>query len=87
MRQFWMKLAVIFGEPDVSALQEKVSSRQYMEWMAYDNIVALPDSWLQAARLAQCTNGVNAKDFIPTKKEVISDEMIWNAFKKRAKRG
>lgn len=82
----WLKLALLFGEPNVGELQEKIDAKQFMEWVAYNNVHCLPDSWNESARLAQCFSGVKPNDFIPTKKEKLSNEDIWNAFKRKAAR-
>lgn len=82
-----MRLAVLFGEPSVKTLQAKITAREFHEWVAYNNIVGLPDPWLIGARLAHCINGVEMKDFIPRKKPPMTDNQIWSMFKRQAKHG
>lgn len=74
-RRFWLTLGLAFGEPDIAALQRRISSAQFAEWQAFYNLnpFGLERADLRSAQVAAMIYNVNrtkkqkplsAKDFM-----------------------
>lgn len=68
---FWHRLALAMCEPSVRVLRQKIDSREFAEWMAFDRLDPIGNeradlhAGIVASTIANCHRGKSQRAYVP----------------------